>query len=59
MDIMEKQKELKEKEFLEHVREVCAGCQECGSIDFIKDMIETGTDFSERTLYLCSDCFQD
>lgn len=48
-----------EKAFLDHIRKLCAGCQECSSVDLIKNMMEIGTGFKGRTHYLCSDCFQE
>lgn len=59
MNEFERQRKLKEKEFLEYVREVCAGCHSCGSIDLKEHMMETGTDIEDRIHYLCSDCFSE
>ena len=48
-----------EEAFLEHIRKLCAGCQECGTVDLKKNMIETSTNYYYVTHYICSDCFQE
>ena len=48
-----------ERAFLEHVRKICMGCQECGAVDLKENMIRTSTEYYYISHYLCSDCFQE
>jgi hypothetical protein len=48
-----------EESFLKHIRDLCAGCMDCGSIDLKKHMTEAGSDFQHRTQYVCSDCMHE
>jgi hypothetical protein len=52
----DRQREMKEKEFLEHVNEVCAFCKECRNIKFKKKMVEIATGSRGEIHYICSDC---
>lgn len=58
----EVQRKLKEENFVEYVREVCAGCQDCGSIDLKENMTRVDAEHvavGPITDYLCSDCFSE
>ncbi len=47
-----------EEAFIKHIRDLCAGCIDCGSVSLKKHMVEVGTDFQHRMQYVCDACYR-
>jgi len=46
-----------EEAFMKYIRNTFAGCQECGTIDLIENMIEIRINLRGIVCYLCNDCY--